>query len=110
METIIQAKNVFFSYNQETQEETQEKITPINVLNNVSLDIHKGEFVAILGHNGSGKSTIAKHFNGILVPQNGTVTVNGMDTKDEEKLFEIRQTIGMVFQNPDNQIVATFVE
>lgn len=106
MEKIIEAKDVYFSYQSEDEEVTE----PINVLNGVSLDIYKGEFVAILGHNGSGKSTIAKHFNGILVPQSGTVTINGMDTKDEEKLFDIRQTVGMVFQNPDNQIVATIVE
>ena len=106
MDKIIEAKNVFFSY----EDETEENIPRINVLNNVSLDIFKGEFLAILGHNGSGKSTIAKHFNAILVPQSGTITVNGMDTKDEEKLFDIRQTVGMVFQNPDNQIVATIVE
>lgn len=106
MEKIIEAKDVYFSY-QSDDEEIQE---PKNVLEGVSLDIYKGEFVAILGHNGSGKSTIAKHFNAILLPQNGTVTVNGMDTKDEEKIFDIRQTVGMVFQNPDNQIVATIVE
>ena len=106
MEKIIEAENVYFSY-QSDDEEIKE---PKNVLEGVSLDIYKGEFVAILGHNGSGKSTIAKHFNAILLPQSGTVTVNGMDTKDEEKLFDIRQTVGMVFQNPDNQIVATIVE
>ncbi len=106
MEKIIEAKNVFFSY----ENEDKEVFDPINVLKNVSLDIYKGEFVAILGHNGSGKSTIAKHFNAILLPQGGKVTVNGMDTKDEDKLFDIRQTVGMVFQNPDNQIVATIVE
>lgn len=106
MEKIIEAKDVYFSY-QSDDEEIKE---PKNVLDGVSLDIYKGEFVAILGHNGSGKSTIAKHFNAILLPQSGTVTVNGMDTKDEDKLFDIRQTVGMVFQNPDNQIVATIVE
>ena len=106
MEKIIEAKDVYFSY-QSDDEEIKE---PKNVLEGVSLDIYKGEFVAILGHNGSGKSTIAKHFNAILLPQSGTVTVNGMDTKDEDKLFDIRQTVGMVFQNPDNQIVATIVE
>lgn len=106
MKKIIEAKNVCFSY----QEETEEVTVPVDVLKNVSLDIYKGEFVAILGHNGSGKSTIAKHFNAILIPKEGTVTVNGIDTTDEEKLFDIRQTVGMVFQNPDNQIVATIVE
>ena len=106
MDKIIEAKNIYFSY----QEETENGIKSIDVLKDVSLEINKGEFVAILGHNGSGKSTIAKHFNAILVPQQGTVTINGIDTKDEDKLFDIRQTVGMVFQNPDNQIVATIVE
>ncbi len=106
MEKIIEAKDVYFSY----QSDDEEIQVPKNVLEGVSLDIYKGEFVAILGHNGSGKSTIAKHFNAILLPLSGTVTVNGMDTKDEDKLFDIRQTVGMVFQNPDNQIVATIVE
>ena len=76
----------------------------------VSLHIEKGSFVAILGHNGSGKSTLAKHFNGILQPTQGKVYVAGMDTSDESKLLEIRRTVGMVFQNPDNQIVANIVE
>ncbi len=106
MEKIIEAKNVHFSYEQENEEGT----VLLEVLKGVSIDIYKGEFVAILGHNGSGKSTIAKHFNGILVPNSGEVLVNGIDTKDDENLFDIRQTVGMVFQNPDNQIVATIVE
>ena len=80
------------------------------VLNDVSLEIDQGEFIAILGHNGSGKSTLAKHFNAVLLPNGGTVWVHGMDTRDEEHLFDIRQNVGMVFQNPDNQIVATVVE
>jgi len=106
MEKIIEVKNVSFFYEQELEE----GIAPVQVLKNVSLDIEKGEFLAILGHNGSGKSTMAKLFNAILTPTAGTVTVNGIDTKDEEKLFDIRQNVGMVFQNPDNQIVATIVE
>lgn len=106
MEKIIEAKNVSFVYEHEGEEE----IIPVKVLKNVSIDINKGEFVAILGHNGSGKSTIAKHFNAILTPKEGKVFVNGMDTSDENNLFDIRQTVGMVFQNPDNQIVATIVE
>ncbi len=82
----------------------------INVLKNLNLTIQQGEFVAVLGHNGSGKSTLAKHFNAILLPTSGDVTVCGINTKDEERIFDIRQQVGMVFQNPDNQIVATIVE
>ena len=104
MSEIIKAENLTFSYN---QEETEEKKI---VLDDVSLEIEKGSFVAVLGHNGSGKSTLAKHFNGILLPSGGKVYVAGMDTADEEKLMEIRRTVGMVFQNPDNQIVANVVE
>ena len=81
-----------------------------NVLNGVDINIKNGEFVAVLGHNGSGKSTLAKHFNAILLPTGGSVYINKMDTKDEKLLYDIRQTVGMVFQNPDNQIVATIVE
>ena len=103
MDPIIQAEQVTFGY--------QDQEGPVReVLHGVSLDIARGEFVAVLGHNGSGKSTIAKHFNAILVPSSGTVTVEGMDTRDEDKLYDIRQTVGMVFQNPDNQLVATIVE
>ena len=81
-----------------------------HVLKKVNLNIEKGEFVAVLGHNGSGKSTLAKHLNAILLPGGGSVSVFGIDTKLQDKLFTIRQNIGMVFQNPDNQIVATVVE
>ncbi len=80
------------------------------VLCGVNLQIKKGEFVAILGHNGSGKSTLAKHFNGIMQPLTGDVFVDGINTKDEERIYEIRQKIGMVFQNPDNQMVSSVVE
>ena len=79
-------------------------------VNDVNLDIEAGDFVAVLGHNGSGKSTLAKHMNAILVPTDGTMWVDGKDTKDMEKLWEIRQSAGMVFQNPDNQIIGTVVE
>ncbi len=79
-------------------------------VNGVNTSIKKGEFVAILGANGCGKSTLAKHFNAIMLPEEGTVLVEGMDTRDDDKLYDIRQTVGMVFQNPDNQIVATVVE
>ncbi|MDD7344400.1 MAG: energy-coupling factor transporter ATPase, partial [Ruminococcus sp.] len=76
----------------------------------INLSIEEGSFVAVLGHNGSGKSTLAKHFNGILLPTSGKVLVDGIDTTDESRIYDIRQTVGMVFQNPDNQIVATIVE
>ena len=103
MGDIITAKNVLFGYPKEDGE--------LNiVLRGVSLTIREGEFVAVLGHNGSGKSTFAKHLNAILQPNEGTVTVCGIDTRDEGMLYEIRQEVGMVFQNPDNQIVATIVE
>lgn len=103
MEPIIQVKNVSFRY-----EGADETAAP--VLDNVSLDIEEGRFVVILGHNGSGKSTLAKHLNGILVPEEGQVLVAGMDTRDDDKLLDIRRTVGMVFQNPDNQMVASVVE
>lgn len=79
-------------------------------LDGITLQVNRGEFVVIIGHNGSGKSTLAKHFNALLIPNSGDVKVNGINTKDEEKIWEIRQNAGMVFQNPDNQIVATIVE
>ena len=105
-ENIISARDVEFAYESgEPTEKPAEK-----VLKGVSLDIRRGELVAVLGHNGSGKSTLAKHFNCILLPAAGTVWVDGIDTKNGDMLYEIRQTVGMVFQNPDNQIVATIVE
>src|SRR5699024_34376 len=79
-------------------------------VDNVSLSIKEGEFIAILGHNGSGKSTIAKLMNGLLIPAEGKVYVDNMDTEEEDKIWDIRQKAGMIFQNPDNQIVATIVE
>ena len=100
---LIETKDTVFSY---VDEDGQAPI----VLNGVSLSIEQGSFVAILGHNGSGKSTLAKHMNAVLLPTGGKVYVDGMDTLDEDKLLEIRRTIGMVFQNPDNQIVANVVE
>ena len=100
---IIEIKDVHFSYT------TTEGVAPV-VLDGVTLDIAEGSFVAVLGHNGSGKSTLAKHMNAILLPSGGTVYVDGIDTADEERLLEIRRTVGMVFQNPDNQIVANVVE
>lgn len=104
MESIIRTKNITFAYQSYDDQPAHA------VLNNVSIDIAKGSFVAVLGHNGSGKSTLAKHFNAILLPQEGTVLVEGIDTKEEARIYDIRQRVGMVFQNPDNQIVATIVE
>ena len=100
---IIETKSIRFSY------ADAEGVAPI-VLDGVSLEIEKGSFVAILGHNGSGKSTMAKHLNAILLPTGGAVYVRGMDTREDENLLNIRRTVGMVFQNPDNQIVANVVE
>ena len=102
-EPIIQTENLTFRYT------TEEGAAP-TVLDGVSLSIRPGEFVAVLGHNGSGKSTLAKHFNAILLPSAGKVYVDGMDTCDEDRLLDIRRRVGMVFQNPDNQIVASVVE
>ena len=102
-DAIINAEDVRFSY------VTAEGVAPI-VLDGVSLSIEEGYFVAVRGHKGSGKSTLAKHFNSILLPTGGKVYVDGMDTADEELLLSIRRTVGMVFQNPDNQIVANVVE
>jgi len=100
MASIIELKNVHYRY-PDDEEET---------LKGVSLEIEEGSFVAVLGHNGSGKSTFAKHLNAILVPTEGTVLVDGRNTSEEENLLSIRRTVGMVFQNPDNQIVANVVE
>lgn len=105
MSVQISASNVWFHY----RDEDGASCSP-DILKGVSLDIQKGEFVAILGHNGSGKSTFAKHLNGILLPVKGTVTIDGLNPAEEEQLFQVRQKVGMVFQNPDNQIVATIVE
>jgi energy-coupling factor transport system ATP-binding protein len=107
---IIEVKNLFFEYNSYDEHE-QDKITgSIPVLHDITLSIPGGQFAAILGHNGSGKSTLAKHFNGILIPTKGSVTVDGLDVSEDSTLQQLRQTVGMVFQNPDNQIVATIVE
>lgn len=102
-ESIIKTEGLRFQYT------TAEGAAPV-VLDEVSLEIEPGSFVAILGHNGSGKSTLAKHMNGILLPSGGKVYVGGMDTADDSLLLDIRRTVGMVFQNPDNQIVANVVE
>lgn len=99
-ETIISAESLTFRYDDDAAD----------ALRGVSLDIERGQFVALLGHNGSGKSTFARHLNAILLPSGGRVLVDGMDTADEETLLQLRSTVGLVFQNPDNQMVAAIVE
>ena len=101
MEQMLRAQDVWFRYDTEQ---------PAWAVGGVSMEVKKGEFVAVLGANGCGKSTLAKHFNAILLPEAGTVLVEDMDTRNEDHLYDIRQKVGMVFQNPDNQIVATIVE
>ncbi len=105
---IIKASKLIFDYIRRDEEENIEEID--RAIDNLSVDIEKGSFVAILGHNGSGKSTFAKHINGILAPTEGTVWVADMNTADEESIWEIRKKAGMVFQNPDNQIIGNVVE
>ena len=104
MSTMLQTEHLSFTY------PAEEGQTSTVALEDVSLSIERGSFVVVLGHNGSGKSTLAKHMNAVLLPSGGTVYVEGMDTKDEALLLEIRRRVGMVFQNPDNQIVANVVE
>lgn len=104
VEKMIEVKNVSYEYKSFSDEKIHLAIKDINI------DVNKGEHLVILGHNGSGKSTLAKMMNGLLLPSSGDVYVNGMNTKDEEHTWDIRETAGMVFQNPDNQIVATIVE
>ncbi len=105
IDDIIEVKDLHFSYR--VDEDTQ-----LEILKGININVKKGEFLAVLGHNGSGKSTLAKHLNAIFTPEEGcgSVKVCGIDTRDEERLYEIRQKAGMVFQNPDNQLVATIVE
>ena len=104
MSNIIEIKDLHFAYKGDDEAPGTE------VLRGIDLTVQQGEFVAVLGHNGSGKSTLAKHINAILLPTSGKVLVDGIDTADDEKLFELRQRAGMVFQNPDNQIVSSIVE
>ena len=101
---MLKIKNLIHDYIDE------EENTVVHAIKGVDLEVEKGQFIAVLGHNGSGKSSLAKHINALLMPTKGTVWVDGMETADEEHLWDIRQTAGMVFQNPDNQIVATMVE
>lgn len=105
---IVQAKDLTFEYIRRDEEGNVEGIT--TAVDNVNIDIKAGDFVAVLGHNGSGKSTFAKHLNALVMPTEGTVYVDGMDTKDADNKLKVRQTAGMVFQNPDNQIVGTLVD
>ena len=105
---IIETRDLVFDYIRRDEEGNVEGI--ITAVDNVSLSVKQGDFIAILGHNGSGKSTLAKHFNAILYPTEGTVFVDSMDTRDDEKLWDVRREAGMVFQNPDNQIIGQIVE
>ncbi len=107
MESFIKVEDVTFGYFIDL-EDGQE--IALNVINNVSFDIKKGDFVALLGHNGSGKSTMAKLFNALNLPQSGKIYVDGIDTSDEEKRYDVRRKVGLVLQNPDNQLVASIVE
>ena len=108
MKDIINIKKLIHDYQKYNEDGKVE--STYRAVDEVSLDVQPGQFIAILGHNGSGKSTLAKHLNAILLPTEGTVYVDGKDTRDEEKIKEIRQTAGMVFQNPDNQIIGTVVD
>lgn len=105
---IVKTKNLTFEYIRRDEEGNVEGIT--TAVDDVNIDVKAGEFIAILGHNGSGKSTLAKHINALVTPTEGSVWVDGMDTSDEDNLLNVRQTAGMVFQNPDNQIIGTLVE
>ena len=105
---MIKTDNLVFEYAK--RDEEGNIIGKSRAIDEVSLDIEPGQFIAILGHNGSGKSTLAKHMNALLVPSDGTMWVDGMDTKEDEHLWDVRQSAGMVFQNPDNQIIGTVVE
>ena len=106
MENIIRIENLVFEYSKETEEGQ----VSVRAVDDVSFEIEKGSFTAIIGNNGSGKSTLAKNLNGLLVPTSGVIYVGGFDTKDDEHIWDVRQTAGMVFQNPDNQLVSAIVE
>ncbi len=106
--SIIKAENLIFDYI--TKDEDDKIKEKKRAINNIDLNIESGDFIAILGHNGSGKSTLAKQMNGLLLPSDGVIYISDMNTKEEDKLLEIRKTLGMVFQNPDNQIIGNTVE
>ena len=106
--SIVQARDLTFEYIRRDEDNNISGIT--TAIDHANLDVNPGQFIAILGHNGSGKSTFAKHINALLTPTEGTLTVDGMDTRDEDKILAIRQMAGMVFQNPDNQIIGTVVD
>ena len=105
---MLRTKNLTFEYIRRDEEGNVEGIT--TAVDDVNVSVNRGEFIAILGHNGSGKSTLAKHFNALLYPTEGSVTVDDMDTKDAAHLWDIRREAGMIFQNPDNQIIGQIVE
>lgn len=108
MKNIIKAEKILYEYFRRDEEGNVESIN--TALDNIDFSVNEGQFVGIAGHNGSGKSTLAKHINALIVPEEGTVEVCGMDTKDEENQLEIRRNAGMIFQNPDNQIISSIVE
>lgn len=105
---ILKSEKLIYNYEKKDENNNIEEV--FRALDGVNLDVKKGDFIGILGHNGSGKSTLAKHINALLLPSEGTIWVDGMDTREESKVWDIRQTAGMVFQNPDNQIIGTVVE
>jgi len=109
---MIEIRDLVHIYNREESDGIGDSSSPneVQALDGLSLSVADGEFVAIIGHNGCGKSTLAKHLNGLLLPTSGDVWIKGMNTKDKEHLWEIRQKVGMIFQNPDNQLVAAVVE
>lgn len=108
MSRMVRTENLVFEY--EKRDEEGNVIGKSRAIDEVNIDVEEGQFIAILGHNGSGKSTFAKHLNAILVPTEGSIWVNGRDTRKPEELWNVRQSAGMVFQNPDNQIIGTVVE
>ena len=107
---ILEVRGLTKTYGGETKKGAKQPTPILDVLKGIDIDIYRGDVVCLIGPSGCGKSTLAKHFNAILLPESGTVMVEGMDTKDEDKIYDIRQKVGMVFQSPDNQIVATVVE
>jgi energy-coupling factor transporter ATPase len=107
-DNIVKGENLIFEYYSHDDNGEVEQVH--RAINNLDINVNKGEFVAVLGHNGSGKSTLAKHLNALLMPTKGTLWIKGMKTSNKEKIWDIRQSAGMVFQNPDNQIIATIVE